>query len=388
MVQGIPAPDPRELLPPLLACLPTAFASPRPPPALLPLLTPILRQRVHLLSTTTSTSDSWLPLLSWDRVAASKLASTVERIQIEPHPVSGEVEVQDVEEVQYRRLDPETLHCRFHMEEFNLLPIYLWCMGDGQGGGSGWRLAELKPLEYQDDGSEWYSSIQEADNFGGRNRRQAENGASANAPGAKSEPDEDDDSAYWAAYDNTPGRTPLKRSPAPQHNQNSAVHVPTTSELEYFARYMAEVQPAMDPHDPSEQGLAKGESTLNGHTFTTGSREMERGLQETANVESTGHDSVMPPLERPEFTNGSGCPIDRDDALVHPRPASSSSSSSVDHLERQAESHSQAEVGIKQHISTDIKSLYRLAKSAGIDRSEFERIVKTELDVLALMDVE
>jgi hypothetical protein len=63
-------------------------------------------------------------------------------------------------------------------------------------------------------------------------------------------------------------------------------------------------------------------------------------------------------------------------------------SGSVDRLEREAASHSQAEVGIKQHISTDIKSLYRLARSAGIDRVEFERIVKTELEVLSMMDVE
>jgi len=294
--------------------------------------------------------------------------------------------MQDVEEVQYRRLDPETLHCRFHVEEFNLLPIYLWCMGDGQGGGNGWRLAELKPLQYQDDGSEWYGSIREADEVIGRSRHHTDSGVNASAQGVKSEPDEDDDSAYWAAYDRTPGRTPQKRSPAPMHNLNSSVQLPTTSELEYFARYVAEVQPAMDPHDPSEQGLAKGESTLNGNTFTTSSREMEHEPQETTSVGPTGCESIVP-LERPNLTNGSGYPVDQNE-IVHPRPASSSSSRSVDHLEQQAASLSQAEVGIKQHISTDIKSLYRLAKSAGIDRAEFGRIVKTELDMLAMMDLE
>ena len=45
-----------------------------------------------------------------------------------------------------------------------------------------------------------------------------------------------------------------------------------------------------------------------------------------------------------------------------------------------------AQFGIKQHISTDIKSLFRLAKSAGMDRGEFERIVRTELEVLGLME--
>ena len=45
-----------------------------------------------------------------------------------------------------------------------------------------------------------------------------------------------------------------------------------------------------------------------------------------------------------------------------------------------------AEMGIKQHIATDIKSLFRLARSVGMDRREFERIVRTELDLLALME--
>lgn len=78
------------------------------------------------------------------------------------------------------------------------------------------------------------------------------------------------------------------------------------------------------------------------------------------------------------------------DAIESPRPSSSASSlsGSVARLQQQAEDHSQAEVGIKQHISTDIKSLFRLARSAGIERAEFERIVRTELDCLGLMDME
>lgn len=383
MVQTISKPDPRELLPPLLACLPTAFASPRPPPALLPLLTPILRQRVHLLSAGSSTSDSWLPLLCWDRQTASKLPATVERIQIEPHPVSGEVEIEDVEDIQYRRLDAETLHCRFHVQEFDLLPIYLWCMGDAQAGGNGWRLAELKTLNDKNDGSDWHDSMQEADESVSRIGHPPINGANGNAE-EKVELDEDD-SAYWAAYDRTPGRTPQKRSPAPLHKPSSSVQMPSASELEYFARYMAEVQPAMDPHDPSEQGMAPGESTLNGNTFTAGAREVHDESVETK-PDLNGHDSSVP--HELELTNGTVFSVERDDAILHPRPSSSSSTKSVDHLEQQAASHSQAEVGIKQHISTDIKSLYRLAKSAGIDRAEFERIVKTELDMLALMDLE
>ena len=377
MVQAVPKPDPRELLPPLLACLPTAFASPRPPPALLPLLTPILRQRVRLLSDGASRSDSWLPLLSWDSQVASKLPAAVERIHIEPHPVSGEVEIEDVDDIQYRRVDPETLHCRLHVEEFNLLPIYLWCMGDGQGGGSGWRLAELRTLEDKDDGSEWQESVQDAD------RNSGQSGVNRRLQDGKAEPDDDDDSAYWAAYDRTPGRTPAKRSPAPTANKsNASVQLPTTSELAYFARYLDEVQPAMDPNDPSQQGIAPGESTLNGNT-----REVRRDPNE---LTTSDFDAPLPSQQQSAF-NGGGFvrPTDAEDTILHPRPSSSSSSmsGSVGKLEREAASHSQAEVGIKQHISTDIKSLYRLARSAGIDRVEFERVVMTELEMLSMMDI-
>jgi len=399
MVQAIPNPDPRELLPPLLACLPTAFSSPRPPPALLPLLTPILRQRVQLLSARSSNSVSWLPLLSWDRQVASKLPATAERIQIEPHPVSGEVEFDDVHEVEYRRLDSETLHCRLHVEEFNLLPIYLWCMGDGQGGGSGWRLAELRTLEDKDDGSEWQGSMQDTDQsishgrqLGSQRNPSSKNGTNGERQDAEAElDDDDDDGAYWAAYDRSPGRTPAKHSPAPAANgSNPSVQPPTTSELAYFARYMAEVQPAMDPDDPSQQDTAPGESTLNGNTFTAGIREVHQDPNETTISGPSGRDSPIS-SQQPVFS-GAGFvrPIDADETILHPRPSSSSSSlsGSVDRLEREAASHSRAEVGIKQHISTDIKSLYRLARSAGIDRIEFERIVKTELEVLSMMDME
>jgi hypothetical protein len=315
------------------------------------------------------------------------LPAAVERIQIEPHPVSGEVEIEDVDVIQYRRLDSETLHCRLHVDEFNLLPIYLWCMGDGQGGGSGWRLAELKTLEDKDDGSEWQGSVQDAD----RNISHSRSQRSPSSNTGKAEADDDDDSAYWAAYDRTPGRTPAKRSPAPATNKsNSSVQLPTTSELAYFARYMAEVQPAMDPNDPSQQGIVPVESTLNGNTFTAGIREVDHDPNEPTISGPSNYDPPLSP-QQPAFSGGSSVqPNGAEDTILHPRPSSSSSSSSgsVDRLEREAASHSQAEVGIKQHISTDIKSLYRLARSAGIDRVEFERIVKTELEVLSMMDTE
>ena len=114
MVQYIPTPDYRSLLPPLLACLPTAFVSPRPPPALLPLLSPISRQRVqHLAAIATSSADSWLPLLCWESEPAQRLVDLVsESNAFELHPASGEIDFGDVEKILYRQLDEETLQAR------------------------------------------------------------------------------------------------------------------------------------------------------------------------------------------------------------------------------------------------------------------------------------
>ena len=46
-----------------------------------------------------------------------------------------------------------------------------------------------------------------------------------------------------------------------------------------------------------------------------------------------------------------------------------------------------AEAGIKRHIGMEIKSLFRLAQGVGIERREFERMVKTELELLGLVEL-
>ncbi|KAF2270437.1 hypothetical protein CC78DRAFT_132811 [Lojkania enalia] len=397
-VPYIPPPNARDLLPPLLACLSTATASKQPPPPLLPLVSPILRQRLQLLA-----SDEWLPLLCWDSQAASKLPQIVNKIQIEPHPASGEIEVEDPDEVLYRRSDSETLHSRLVLGEYGIVPTYLWCTGGDSG--DRWKLSELRGIEDADDGTEWFSSIAQANEAGFRRKLVANSVASRQATAMKAlepEPpkeDEDDDDAYWAAYDRTPGRTPQKRSPAPM--TNSRVQLPTQSELEYFARYATEVQPALDAHDPDEEGLALGESTLNGNALSF-QRDLQTKPFETFNLGPNSYDSSFPPAFEYTTTGLKGIrrdslgdtktehiesiDDDRYAALNHPRPSSSASSNSVEMLEREAESHSQAELAIKQHISTDLKSLFRLARTAGIEREEFERIVKRELEVLPLLE--
>ena len=401
MVEFISLPDPRALLPPLLACLPAAFASPRPPPVLLPLLSPILRQRVQLLSSTTassSSSDSWLRLLCWDAAKAERIQSIVDATTFEPHPVSGEIEIAEDVSITYKRFDEETLRSRIALPEYNLTVWYVWCGGDQDGGGPGWRVAQLLPNEGQtqsqlqpdsedaDDVNTWSGSIGEA-NERAQERlveealKAAEQQNSAAAPKEAMVEEEDDDD-YWAQYDTTPARTPAVK-------QSSGLNIPTTlpgngnvnTDDSYFARY-SDVQPALDNDDPSTDKNEVGESSLNGDALAG---ILERQSQSL-------HAERLHPA--PLYTNG----FHHEDSLMkeesskllsHPRPSSASSSNGSDtvaKLELSAENQSASEMGVKQHIGANIKSLFRLAKSTGMPRAEFESIVKRELEVLCISD--
>lgn len=141
----------------------------------------------------------------------------------------------------------------------------------------------------------------------------------------------------------------------------------------------------MDNHDPDEaQDHGDIETSL-------GRNEITRELQSNLSSNSELHDTSNAWSDPSPYSNPSD-ELHRVGGLAQPRPTSSAGSSgseTVERLERKAQaeaSREQSEVGIKQHISTSIKSLYRLAKVAGIERKEFERLVRTELDVLSLMD--
>ncbi|KAL8662280.1 MAG: hypothetical protein Q9168_008285, partial [Polycauliona sp. 1 TL-2023] len=264
---SIPPPATQTLLPPLLACLPTAFASTRPPPALLPLLSPILRQRVQLLSDSASSpSDSWLTKLSWDTSKAESLASAVESEAFELHPVSNEIEYSDAENVGYRRLDEETLHCRIDIRDLGVTVIYLWCIGDTEGGGDGWRVAEVLPLDSTASvATVWKKSVEEATEACIQNPSTTtttienttpsaiQNGihtssTAINATDGNAEEEDDDD--YWTQYDAAPSSTPgPSASPNPQQ-QPKTRHGRTMSDAAYFSQYSS-VQPDMDNDDPS-----------------------------------------------------------------------------------------------------------------------------------------
>lgn len=306
--------------------------------------------------------------------------------------------MEEPDQTLYRRSDPETLHSRLVLGEFGLVPTYLWCTG-GEGG-SRWLLAELRGVDDAEDGTEWFTNIGEASEAGFRRKAVKGNGVVIHQELLQPEPvkeEEGDEDAYWAAYDQTPAQTPqMKRSPAPQTSSRTQIG-PTQSELDYFARYAQEVQPALDAHDPDEESISPSESTLNGNTLNY-TRKPQFEPLETSNLGPNGYDSSIPLSYTSDNTNGKEVreedkaeyseSIEKDGyaVLSHPRPSSSASSNSIEKLEREARSTSQSELAIKQHISTDIKSLFRLAKASGIDREEFERIIRRELDVLPLLE--
>lgn len=399
MVELIQPPDPRTLLPPLLACLPLAFVSPRPPPALLSLLSPILRQRVQFLASSgasVSAADSWLRLLSWNAEKGEELQSLVDGMTFEPHPVSGEIELPDDMPVTYKRIDEETLHARIVLPDYCLNAVYVWCPNDEQGGGPGWRVTEVLPRGGSgEDEDAWSGSMGEANTLSKERLvedalRAAEKDEQVKRDGLgqeeekeKEKEEEDDDAAYWAQYDATPGATPATKTPAPNpvsslEHSNGAGTGSGAAPDSYFARY-GDVQPAMDNHDPAEEQSELGPSSLNGDLLAS-------LLQRQANPSDSaeqGHSAR---------TNGFSPGIAADDetamSLNHPRPSTDSSVSSdaVARLEQEAESQSSSEMGVKQHISSNIKSLFRLAKSTGIPRAEFQSLVQTELELLSVSD--
>jgi len=386
MVELIPPPEPHGLLPPLLACLPTAFASRHPPPALLLLLSPILRQRLSLITSTSTTnaSDNWLRLLCWDNEKAEKLKDIVEHGTYEPHPASGEIEIGDVNTLKYKRFDQDTLRSQISLPEWGLTAVYLWC-ADGEGG-NGWKLAELLPYEQTPIPDEsWSTSITEA-NSSSRSRIMSEALLDAEAADRKCSIGGDDD--YWAMYDHTPARTPaVKRSPAP--NPQASTFQSRFGSEDYYAQY-GDVQPAMDGHDPSEEFEDAGHSSLNGNALET-----ILGRQ-NEHIPPSDPPAYEPPDSFHEHDYEDEDEDDEDDdadAVIvnQPQPTSPGSvngSDAIDRLEATAERQASSEIGIRQHISTSMKSMFRLAKSAGIDREEFERMVHRELETLSILDRE
>ncbi|KAF2860653.1 hypothetical protein K470DRAFT_216535 [Piedraia hortae CBS 480.64] len=340
----VPPPHPRDLLPPLLACLPTAFASPRPPPALFPLLSPVLRQRLKYLGDGAPEDGGWLTLLSWNQNQAEQLPIAVKQMQIEPHPVSGEVELNDVQPAQYRYLDKETLQARIQIDQFNLQSIWVWCENDVHGEtGPGWKLAELGVLSESKADLEWFDSPSKAETA---LLDQGKNG---------------DDSAeddYWASYDRSTADTPAKK-PSPNIQTGAKIH--PQSELEYFARY-ENVQPALDAHDPDEERVDIGQSTLRGDLLS------------------------QLKAQRTQADKSVNIGVDRESGISEPGPDINSPwkyAAALEALERQAQvmdDHDRTHGIVKRHIQAQLQSMLALSRDLGLNWDDFSGIVRSELD--------
>ncbi|KAL2259900.1 hypothetical protein VTK26DRAFT_6269 [Humicola hyalothermophila] len=407
---NITPPDVRSAVAPVLSALPGAAVSTQPPEAVLPLLTPILRQRVQLLSS--ASTESWIRLLSYDTKNVPQLTRIAQSGDLEPHPVSGEIEVDwDCSiDLKYRMVDEETLQAAVILKDLKLFFRLTYCTNDPDGG-DGWRVGEVGVAEpsFQADFcgfptlGEAEVSFRTSKGPGGMrlgvNGTHSTNGVNGTAILQATEDEEDDDDDYWARYDATPSRTPaVQRSPAPQ-----TIGPPARLETErsqsaedaYFARYDS-VQPAMDNHDPDEEAqLRTMQQTEHAEHAPVapplGLARPQRpvGSAEIAEISETGGAWTL--AEPPSPSARSREDEEKTQALLHPRPESSASSNGsqmVAKLEEEAEKQEQSEFGVRQHISRSIRSLFLLSRASGIDREEFERVVRAELGVLGMVEQE
>ncbi|KAL7935260.1 hypothetical protein V8C35DRAFT_298978 [Trichoderma chlorosporum] len=409
MAGTISSPDLANLLAPILPALPAAAISTEPAVGILPLLSPILRQRVNLFSS--SSTEPWLRLLCYDTGKAAKLAELVQSGVLEPHPVSGEVEVDwDYDaQTRYRRLDQETLQALIVLAELGLAFQLVYCVNDAAGGGDGWRVGEITLADKASPFSQFggVATVAEAEaKF--HETKIANPTVSYNSGSTTSSEDlmgDEEDDGYWDRYDATPARTPANnRSPAPRAAtaaaSTSAAHsgaydasavMDDDDDDDYYAQY-DDVQPAMDNHDPDEEALLRahvqpplglGRANNAADSFIVTDPNETRSSWSFAEADKASSSGSIHSQTRPDF------PSPQELALLHPRPESSASSNgshTVARLEASAGKQEQSEFGIKQHVSRSIRSLFLLARSAGIEREEFERMVKVEMDVLCVLD--
>ncbi|KAF8426279.1 hypothetical protein EV426DRAFT_572738 [Tirmania nivea] len=421
-MEPIPSPSVEGLLPPFLAHIPIAFSSTQLPPSLLPLLAPILRSRVRLLSsftpgpsTTTTTglsspSDSWLSLLTWSSTG-DELCRQLSQQDFSPHP-SGEFEIGEYGFKGVRRTDEETVKARVELLERGIEIEYVWVdEKEDKGEGAGWKIVDLRlvkgRMSEKEDEGKWYPTVASAEEEFRKEREEKKieselaKGPELVTPSSKSlanpylspsssfppPGDDEEDDSYWDMYDLSPVRTS-----AVQHQ----THI--QSEDEYFARY-ADVQPALDrgeeveePHQFQEKSYIAPSQT---HPTSTGINSFPQP-QNPQTQPQQQPSTFFPPIPlSPPTSSPSKSPSIHSHTLSiapteikTPSPRLGSPSASISVLEDLANKQMQAETGVKQHISTSIKSLFRLARVVGMEREEFERVVRTELEVLGMVEEE
>ncbi|POS85216.1 hypothetical protein EPUL_002846 [Erysiphe pulchra] len=365
-----------SLVTPLLASLCVAGVSTSPPCAVLPLLSPILRQRVQLLSS--SSQESWISFLCYDDAVASKLKTLQDSPYLELHPVSGQVEIDwdSDSKIQFRRLDRETLEALVSLHILDLTVKLVWCVNDTNGidGQDGWRIGEIGACTMNDEnwGAETIHLAEQEFTLKESQKHSRITSRKSSIKAEIEEEKEEDDDKYWAQYDNIAAETPADiQSPVNAKNPLAGVE----GDDEYYAGYDM-VQPALDNHDP-EKSIVKG--LLD-----------KKVTQNPGNLSSSLFDPSISSLQHngyeawPEDSAASSVFFTKKSL---PLPFSGDDSEIVSNGLTEAMPERQAimsENAIKTHIGTSLKSLYRLSQSAGIGQGEFYRLVRTQLDLMTV----
>ncbi|KAI5782443.1 hypothetical protein FPQ18DRAFT_374036 [Pyronema domesticum] len=365
---------PTSSSPPLLSLLPASL-TPTLPTALLPLLTPILRNRLKLLSTP---SDPWALLLSWNSTHATHLLQHLSTLDL-CSPAFGIL-------LGLSRLDPETLKAAIEVPDLGLVVIYIWSPNDPDGEDDAWRVLDV--LCAEDVEGEWYPTVEVAEakfsasqTSGGRTL--APVGVSISPPsGGEQDAEGDEEDDYWAQYDRSSAATPAARE----------LDNPPTED-DYFKQY-EDVTPALD--GPSAYGPTSAPELHNyaesvaASTYPEPSQTIYSGSPRQSDTHSETHSEVARRFSMGTATSTSTPPT----TYSAPRAISPSLSATasgmgsevVRKMEESAGLQTQMETAVKQHVATSVKSMYRLAKVSGMGREEFMELVKTELEVLGMMD--
>ncbi|KAK6339870.1 hypothetical protein TWF718_009259 [Orbilia javanica] len=417
MVASIPPPTLSSLLPAFLAQLPASFASPKPPPSLPPLLTPLTRSRLTHLSFNLTTENSWLSLLTWSsnpsdgQLLQEHLASQDYYFLHQPPSPNTFLSKG------FRRLDSETLQCLISIPELELVVLYQFVADDliSESGeiGNAWKVHDVRLadedvflsggrfLESIDAAEEQFRSVPKytAGYTFGSNFQQSQR---------QEEEDDDEDDDYWGRYDDEETESVAgdedARPPVTNHQyQQPQSHVQIAASLlarrvlqeqtdqeqqqkeeedkeeeEYYARY-ANVEPVLDNPTPTTaaEGLDRRDSIST--NITSASTTFDAQTMSTPLTAFTHPSTKVSPVITATTTINNH-------ASHHPKPEVATAKKIVAGLESAAEVHTQGEVAIQQHVSTSIKSLYRLWKAGGMDGEEFGRFLEREVEVLRVVE--
>ncbi|KAF3923038.1 hypothetical protein ABW20_dc0104468 [Dactylellina cionopaga] len=404
MVLSIPSPSLTDLLPPFLSHIPASFASPKPPPSLPPLLTPLTRSRLtHLSFNITSSDSSWLSLLTWspnpsDGQSLHEHLSSQDYYFLHQTPSPNTFHCKG-----FRRLDAETLQSLISIPEIELLVLYQFTTDDllSESGdiGNAWKVHDVRLADDEEallPAGIFHASIEAAEEEFRTNPRASSSSIVASGNTGASAVEEDDDDDYWGRY----GEEDTESSAGDHHDhpaatvsqQHSPVQIAASvlarrmlqednedrEEDEYFARY-ANVEAVLDK--PSSETTAVPASA---------SREVDRrdsvSTAQTSTSVTFDHHNLSTPLTA--FTNPSTKVSPIVTTISQPQQQSQmwENRKVVADLEDAAAVHTQGEVAIQQHISTSIKSLYRLWKAGGMDGEEFGRFLEREVEVLKVVE--